>query len=488
MFAPMVRLSEIALSITDGDHQAPPKASNGVPFLTIAAINNGRLAIDRATRHVPEAYFAALKPDRKPIVGDVLFSVTGSIAIPAIVDDPRPFTFQRHIALIRPDPSVVDTRYLWHMLQTVEIKDQAHAVATGTAQLTIPISGLRNFLVPLPSLPEQRRIVAKLDSLSAKSKRSRDHLNHISRLVEKYKQAILAAAFRGELTREWRGRRQISISKDELEALRVSKWEIERDRGKVRGRYSLPDDMDWQPALDLPPGWILASVDQIAFLVQYGSSAKTTDDHLGVAVLRMGNIQNGKMNLTSLKFLPENHDEFPNLLLEDGDALFNRTNSAELVGKTAVYRGQPERASFASYLIRVRCSGLLPDLLSGYINSAYGREWVASVVNQQVGQANVNGTKLRRLGVPVMAQAEQYEIAHRVERAFTWIDRLATEATSARKLIDNLDQAILAKAFRGGLVPQDPNDEPASVLLERIKAERASGGTQTRRRSARTAS
>jgi type I restriction enzyme S subunit len=108
----------------------------------------------------------------------------------------------------------------------------------------------------------------------------------------------------------------------------------------------------------------------------------------------------------------------------------------------------------------------------GYINSAYGRDWVASVVNQQVGQANVNGIKLRQLGIPIMPPEEQVEIARRIESAFAWIDRLASATTSARKLIDHLDQTILAKAFRGELVPQDANEEPASVLLERIKAQR----------------
>ena len=132
--------------------------------------------------------------------------------------------------------------------------------------------------------------------------------------------------------------------------------------------------------------------------------------------------------------------------------IHNRTNSAELVGKSAVYLGEPERASFASYLIRVRCCGLLPELLSGYINSTYGREWVASVVSQQVGQANVNGTKLRRLGMAVMSQGEQHEIARRVNAAFAWIDRLCSEATSARKMLDHLDQAVLAKAFRGASI------------------------------------
>jgi hypothetical protein len=146
-----------------------------------------------------------------------------------------------------------------------------------------------------------------------------------------------------------------------------------------------------------------------------------------------------------------------------------REQQADLLKRLRV---EPQKASFASYLIRVRCCGLLPILLSGYINSAYGRDWVASVVNQQVGQANVNGTKLRQLGIPIMPPEEQVEIARRIERAFAWVERLASETNSARKLVDHLDQAILAKAFRGELVPQDPNDEPASELLERIRVER----------------
>jgi type I restriction enzyme S subunit len=332
---------------------------------------------------------------------------------------------------------------------------------------------LEEIEVPLPPLPEQRQIVAKIDSLSGKSKRARDHLGHIPRLVEKYKHAVLAAAFRGDLTREWRKGKGLTITGGIIAKMRQEAWQRAHESRQIRGKYGPSMGAEWLPELELPDGWAWASVDQIAFLVQYGTSAKTNESEDGIAVLRMGNIQDGKLELSSLKFLPVDHDEIPELMLENGDLLFNRTNSAELVGKSAVYKGEPRKASFASYLIRVRCSGLLPELLNGYVSSSIGREWVASVVNQQVGQANVNGTKLRQLGVPVMPIQEQKEIVRRIEHAFGWIDRLANEATSARKLVDNLDQAVLAKAFRGELVPQDPNDEPASVLLDRIKAERA---------------
>jgi hypothetical protein len=145
-------------------------------------------------------------------------------------------------------------------------------------------------------------------------------------------------------------------------------------------------------------------------------------------------------NLTSLTGLPKNHSEFPELLLKDGDILFNRTNSADLVGKTVVYFNTGHPTSFASYLIRIHVIEYLPELLSAYINSGFGRDWVRSVVNQQVGQANVNGTKLRELGVPLLPMDEQKELWSRIKKAFAAIDHVANEATRATDLLDRLDQ------------------------------------------------
>ncbi|MFG1465978.1 restriction endonuclease subunit S [Xanthobacter sp. DSM 24535] len=399
--------------------------------------------------------------------GDLLYAWSASFG-PRIWGGEKAI-FHYHIWKTQLHELAVDKLFLFHWFEWDKKNIQADH-GTGSTMIHVTKGDMEDRAVTLPPLPEQRRIVAKIDSLTAKSRRARDHLDHIPRLVEKYKQAILAAAFRGDLTREWWARGGADgAAPAALEKLRKEAWATLSSPS----RYSAPDGIDWQPDIDLPSGWVWASVDQLSHLIQYGSSAKTNDDEIGVAVLRMGNLQGGSLDLNSLKYLPKDYHEFPTLLLQRGDVLFNRTNSAELVGKTAVYDGEPARASFASYLIRIKVCGLLPRLLSAYVNSPFGREWVASVVNQQVGQANVNGTKLRQLGVPVMPHAEQVELLHRIETAFSWIDRLAAEATSARKLIDRLDQAVLAKAFRGELVPQDPADEPASVLLERIRAERS---------------
>jgi len=192
-------LSEICLSITDGDHQAPPQAKRGVPFITIAAINDGRLRIDKATRFVPSVYFEQMKASRKPEMGDILFSVTGSIAISALVDTREPFTFQRHIAILKPDLSRISSSFLRYALETEDIKRQALSVATGTAQLTVPLSGLRAFMLDIPARDEQDEIVSRVEAIFAYADRLEARYQAARTQVDRLTPALLTKAFRGEL-------------------------------------------------------------------------------------------------------------------------------------------------------------------------------------------------------------------------------------------------------------------------------------------------
>ena len=191
-------------------------------------------------------------------------------------------------------------------------------------------------------------------------------------------------------------------------------------------------------------------------------------------ILRMGNVStDGRLIFDDLKYLPADHDEFPDLLLEKGDLLFNRTNSAELVGKTAAYSGKPSPCSFASYLIRVRLlEGVRPAILVFTLNSGFGRAWIKRMVNQTVGQANVNGTKLTTFVFPLPPANEQEAIAETVEERLSVIEHLEAEIAAKLQSAQRLRQSILRHAFTGQLVPQDPNDEPISTLLKRIAVER----------------
>jgi type I restriction enzyme S subunit len=187
----------------------------------------------------------------------------------------------------------------------------------------------------------------------------------------------------------------------------------------------------------------------------------------------MGNIVDGKLDFTTLKYLPENHCEFPGLLLDEGDILFNRTNSAELVGKTAVARGLPPKCSFASYLIRVRLAPeVVPEWVAYFINSPFGRVWIRKNVSQQVGQANVNGAKLRGLALPLPPSRTQQRLVAEVQRLAQAAADLERRLRSAVSEGQTLRVSLLHHALTGELVPQHPSGETAAELVERLAVER----------------
>ena len=156
-----VRLSEICKSISDGDHQPPPQVPQGVPFLVISNVSMGEIDFSN-TRYVPLSYYNALTDDRIAQMGDILFTVTGSYGIPIKVKTDKKFCFQRHIALLK---LMLDWNYIFYALKSPYVKLQCDTLATGTAQKTVGLKALRNIVVPLPPLAEQKRIVARLEEL-----------------------------------------------------------------------------------------------------------------------------------------------------------------------------------------------------------------------------------------------------------------------------------------------------------------------------------
>jgi type I restriction enzyme S subunit len=160
-----IKLHQICKNITDGDHQPPPKITKGVPFIVISNISDGKLDLN-TMRYVTKEYFDQITESRKPHFGDILYTVTGSYGIPVIVNVEKEFCFQRHIGLIKPSKNI-DLRYLFWTLKSPLTFEQSQKSCTGIAQPTVSLGSLRNFVIPLPPLAEQHRIVAKIDALMA---------------------------------------------------------------------------------------------------------------------------------------------------------------------------------------------------------------------------------------------------------------------------------------------------------------------------------
>lgn len=189
-------LDSVCSSIFDGDHMPPPKAESGIPFLVISNVNTGHLTFEN-TRFVPQEYYDTLSDTRKPQLGDVLYTLVGSFGIPVVVNSKRPFCFQRHMALLRPID--VSPQFLWYILQTPEMYDKASSIATGTAQLTVPIKGLRAMTIPRPNIAEQVEIVRILDGFFAREQSAKEAAEAVLDQINLMKKSILARAFRGEL-------------------------------------------------------------------------------------------------------------------------------------------------------------------------------------------------------------------------------------------------------------------------------------------------
>lgn len=193
------KLSEICLTITDGDHLTPSFQDAGVKFIFVGNVSSGSLHF-QGCKYVAPEYYATIKSHRKPEKGDVLYSAVGAtLGIPAIVDSDEDFCFQRHIALLKPDRSQLIPKFLWHMLRSRSLYQAVWKGTTGSAQPTVPLRSIRSLQVPKPPLNEQKRMVVQLDELQSKADEIKQLREDALKEFDALLPAILDKAFKGEL-------------------------------------------------------------------------------------------------------------------------------------------------------------------------------------------------------------------------------------------------------------------------------------------------
>ncbi|WP_233085367.1 restriction endonuclease subunit S [Methanococcoides orientis] len=307
-------------------------------------------------------------------------------------------------------------------------------------------------------------------------------------------------AFEGELTREWREQQtNLPDAEDLLEQIRVEReesykkkleewkravkeWEDAGKEGKKPSRPKKPKETKPLTINELsklqitPQEWKWTKIGNLTLGVEYGTSAKSQKSG-DVPVLRMGNIQNGKFDWGDLVFTSDKA-EIEKYLLKKDDVLFNRTNSPELVGKTAIYKS--ERPSvFAGYLIRINQlqKYIVADFLNYFLNSHTAKMHGNSVKTDGVNQSNINGEKLSNYPFPLCSFLEQQAIVTEIETRLSVCDKVEQDIEENLERAEALRQSILKKAFEGKLLNEReleearnaPDWEPAEVLLEQIK-------------------
>jgi len=328
--------------------------------------------------------------------------------------------------------------YIYNFIHQESFRKQASANMTGTAgQLRVPTNYIKSALIPLPPLNEQRRIVAKLEKILAKLNTCQQRLERIPTILKRFRQSVLAAACSGRLTADWR------------ENNCALEWEnktlIALIKTKPRNGFSA----------------------KLVDLVDYETSTK---------ILTLTATTSGKFKGKYFKYLDREIELDSHVWLHPKDILIQRGNTLEYVGVSAIYEGLPCQFIYPDLMMKIQ-------VIEEIVNYQFIYYALSNIDTRNYFRNNATGTagnmpKINQkvvMNTPIELPSieEQQEIVRRVEALFKKCDSIEKRYQKAKNYTDKLTQSILAKAFRGELVPQDPNDEPAEILLERIRVEKA---------------
>ncbi|TNF23862.1 MAG: hypothetical protein EP329_26390 [Deltaproteobacteria bacterium] len=463
-------------------HAANPEnfSDSGVPWLTPADLAKySGATISRGTRDLSERGLATSSARLLP-PGAVLFTSRAPIGYCAVAANPIATNQGFKSIVLAPG---VDPFFLRQYL--LSAKEYAEQQASGTTFLELSGTRMKELLAPLPPLNEQKRIVAKLEAVQARSDAAKAALDAIPPLLDKFRQSVLAAAFRGDLTRAWRAAHPdvepASALLARIRAERRRRWE-EAHPGK---RYKEPEPVDASDLPELPAGWCWASMDEVVVAgPQNGVYIPRSQYGPGMPILRVDDYQlqwsRSSEELQQVAVPPESLAKYQ---VSVGDLVINRVNSPSHLGKVLLVEARHTPAVFESNMMRVTLSAELhPSLIRDYLASEAGKRYLTSNAKWAVNQASINQGDVGRTPIPLPPVAEQTQITSATAESLSALDRLSASQDVLRRLSQVLNQSILAKAFRGELVPQDPDDEPASALLERLRAARAASPKKGRRK------
>jgi type I restriction enzyme S subunit len=390
-------------------------------------------------------------------------------------------------------PAGLASDYLYYYLQRA--KPLALELASGTTFQEV--SGKRAAQIPLAIAPkqEQPRIVAKLEELFSDLDAGVAALERARANLKRYRAAVLKAAVEGKLTEQWRkahpGVEPASKLLERILAERRRKWEEAQlaksaAAGKAppkgwKDKYPEPAKADTPNLPKLPEGWCWASIDQLALLVRNGLPEKPSSDPPGFPILRINAVRPMSVDLTEVRYLSKVREKVADYFLTDGDLLFTRYNgSIELLGVCGMVRNCQQETLHPDKLIRVKTAltSPLPEFIEIASNVGFSRKHIQARARTTAGQTGVSGGDIKETPLPLCPLEEQRCIIEEINARLSVINKSMSDMEMGIERATRLRQSILKRAFEGKLVPQDPNDEPASVLLERIRDARAAESTQ----------
>ncbi len=479
-----VRLLDCAKMVVDCHNKTAPYARAGVPIIRTSNIRDRKFR-SADLKYVTHETYALWSRRCPPEPGDIIFTREAPMGEAAIIPDGERYCLGQRTMLIRPMHEYTNKHYLLIALTEPGLLERALPSAVGLTVKHFRVGDVEELVIPLPPLAEQHRIVAKVDELMALCDQLDCSLRDAEAVHVTLVQILLCALTAGEpqeFSNTWNqikdnfdvlfascesmvflkrtiiqlatmGRLGTHRMIDEpassvIELIRERKAKLNGPGQRTKEKPLPPVDEAAVP-YNLPSGWVWARIGDLALKTDYGISEKTFEMTDGVPVLKMGDIQDGRVVLGVKKKTPE--ECVPaDLFLKPNDLLYNRTNSAELVGKTGLFDGPANKYTFASYLIRIRVPDdlLLPQYLNLAMNAPNFRETqIIPHVKQQCGQANVNGTIMRNMLVPVPPTEEQRRIIARIDRLSKLCDELANILSESSAFRETVSEALINACF-----------------------------------------
>jgi type I restriction enzyme, S subunit len=484
-------VTDACIKVIDCHNKTAPYTSSGIKLLRTSNIRNGSINFDNI-KYVDQPTYEFWSRRCPPEPGDILFTREAPMAEVGMIPLGETICMGQRMMLLRADNQNLLIKYLLYALQTPSIRKYADKVAVGAGVKHLRVKDVENLPILISPLNEQHRIVAKIEALKARSARVKESLSTILALLDQFRQSVLAAAFRGDLTAEWReqnpdvGPAEVLLEK--IRAERRRKWEEAelakmKASGKVplfdkwKEKYKEPETIDDSQLPELPDGWCWAKFEDVATIA---SKLVQPSDYPDYPHIAPDNIEKGSGKLLEYKTIKEDAVTSAKHLFYPGQILYSKIRPYLSKCVLINFEGL---CSADMYPID---SHVNTKFLFYYILSDAFVELIQKESGSRVVLPKANQQQVYAIPVPLPPLEEQIMIARKIDKLLIYKDSIKTIVSEHIKEINQLDQSILSQAFSGNLVPQDPNDEPASVLLERIRSEREKTLTPKTKRTKKT--
>ena len=399
----------------------------------------------------------------------------------------------------------INQEFILYYLKSRYGRNEIERLATGNQQSMRNISqqSIRKIRLPLPPSTEQQRIVNKIEELFSDLDSGVNSLKKAKQQLKVYRQAVLKWAFKGKLTAQWREEQQrqgklesadtllaqIKAEREQRYQKELEVWQAEieawdaisKEGKKPRQPKKLKDlnpidAYELAELVTLPQVWRWERLGNLADIVGGVTKGRNLDGKptISLPYLRVANVQDGYLDLEQVKHIDVLREDLEKYCLEYGDILYTEGGDRDKLGRGTIWKGEIESCIHQNHVFRARLfSGSISNSFIAYFSrTTLAKDYFFKRAKQTVNLASINMTILSNFPVPIPSHQEQAQILEEIESRLSICDQLEVDIEINLKRAEALRQSILKQAFEGKLVPQDPNDEPASVLLERIQAER----------------